>query len=642
MHGYQHENYVGEYNERNQKHGEGTLNCPEYVYKGEWFENKRQGKGICQYSSSGKVYDGQWKKDLYHGQGFLINEDLTSYEGSFIKGKKDGKGIVKLQDGTIYYDGSFKDGLFDGIGILTIPRLNYRYEGDFLFGKKSGGGVESFANGSQYKGSFVNGFKHGYGTFARNTGYTYNGEWQFGVKQGYGVEFNNPNPDAVVKEEFKEGFLYEGEFWNGKKNGIGKLMNTIGDFYYGRFIDNNKEGVGFEYMAEEKTFSLFIYEEGKKKEKLDTDFGEEIPGYLNGYHWELERMYKKKFKYKEVLFNDVKIDYYYYFKEENLKDITDLRVQEPRFLALEEMNLKAEFSYEVNEDQTDVVPKRDYNISQFYNRKFDLRLKAVYNTPKVMTGKIFNNQLISFLTDLIRKKEHLKYVINFYSSKNHRFYCFWMYLTNYNLLQKYPIAVNDIVPISIDGLNLFSQLEDTKNIMLPMLEKVWSKYVFINKIEKKLRGRYIDRILLAFLGAPCQKYKISQIPEDNDIEFLKKIVNTRIPAKSDYQLLAKKLNELGKFEEEENEEFDLEFFQGMQDQNQSKEKVREEKIQEILGGYSPYVYAYPRKGSTHKGMVRRNPNELFIVKEIIQVKIKFYIFFKFFSNFSKLNFVYFC
>lgn len=86
-------------------------------------------------------------------------------------------------------------------------------------------------------------------------------------------------------------------------------------------------------------------------------------------------------------------------------------------------------------------------------------------------------------------------------------------MKDHKRLQKYPIAVDDKMPITEEGMNLFTQLENSTNCVLSILEKTWNKYVFLNNLGDTLTGRYIDKIMLAFLGAPCQNYNINLLKE---------------------------------------------------------------------------------------------------------------------------------
>eukprot|EP01031_Cornospumella_fuschlensis_P039314 gene39314-47851_t len=61
--------YVGDRNDKGQKHGRGkTVFGNNEIYEGEYFEDKRHGYGKYTYDN-GEVYDGQWKDGKKHGKG---------------------------------------------------------------------------------------------------------------------------------------------------------------------------------------------------------------------------------------------------------------------------------------------------------------------------------------------------------------------------------------------------------------------------------------------------------------------------------------------------------------------------------------------------------------------------------------------
>jgi hypothetical protein len=73
----------------------------------------KSGYGIINLVN-GEKYEGEWKKDLYHGNGRLETEN-SKYEGSFEMGKKQGQGKDYFSNGDMYV-GFFVDGKLDGKG----------------------------------------------------------------------------------------------------------------------------------------------------------------------------------------------------------------------------------------------------------------------------------------------------------------------------------------------------------------------------------------------------------------------------------------------------------------------------------------------------------------------------------------------
>ena len=83
-------------------------------YKGEYKDNKPNGKGI-KYYSNGNIL----------------------YEGNFINGKFDGKGKYYYDNG-MYFIGEYKNGLRNGKGIQYYKNGNILFEGDWIDDKRDG------------------------------------------------------------------------------------------------------------------------------------------------------------------------------------------------------------------------------------------------------------------------------------------------------------------------------------------------------------------------------------------------------------------------------------------------------------------------------------------------------------------------
>jgi hypothetical protein len=100
----------------------------------------------------------------------------------------------------------------------------------------------------------------------------------------------------------------------------------------------------------------------------------------------------------------------------------------------------------------------------------------------------------------------LKKMVHLYTNHDNGFYCFWMFWDIDNLIQRYPLVVDRNLATNLNTAhNMFCQIAESQDITLTILEKVWFKYVLFSKI--KSTGRYVDRILFAFLGQPTMKIK---------------------------------------------------------------------------------------------------------------------------------------
>ena len=123
-------------------------------------------------------------------------------------------------------------------------------------------------------------------------------------------------------------------------------------------------------------------------------------------------------------------------------------------------------------------------------------------------SKVHDEQLFAFIHTLMKRPEDVAQVISDFTKVSKNFFVFNMYFEVQKFIQQYLVAVDDFVPISSDGSNLFCQFDKGVNVLLPLLEKSWDKYVFLGEMRKSLYGkRYIEKVLLAYLGAPCIKLK---------------------------------------------------------------------------------------------------------------------------------------
>jgi hypothetical protein len=96
---------------------------------------KMNSLGLCRFKS-GIEYIGEWSDGEFSGQGTLSRKDesgnvISRYTGNFSKYKFNGKGLY--QDALFVYDGEFKDNLFDGQGKLILNNNSY-YSGTWAKG----------------------------------------------------------------------------------------------------------------------------------------------------------------------------------------------------------------------------------------------------------------------------------------------------------------------------------------------------------------------------------------------------------------------------------------------------------------------------------------------------------------------------
>ena len=144
--------YKGEFMD-GEKSGKGEEDSNEGFFEGNYYHDKKNGKGKMIYKLTGDIYEGDYKNDLFDGQGHYIWK---------ITGQQ--------------YTGDYKEGLMHGKGLFEYSEGEY-YKGDFVNGKKEGQGELHMGNGRVYIGPFVNGRPNGVGIF--DNGFNFKGEAEF-------------------------------------------------------------------------------------------------------------------------------------------------------------------------------------------------------------------------------------------------------------------------------------------------------------------------------------------------------------------------------------------------------------------------------------------------------------------------------
>jgi hypothetical protein len=127
----------------------------------------------------GQLYQGQWVDDFHseeamkHGSG-ILHVPLTTghlvYRGEFFLNKKHGRGVMEWEDGR-QYQGQFLDDDFHGEGVMKWPD-GRQYIGQYANGRKEGAGTCYFPDGSTYRGQFHKGKRHGEIVYVKADGST--------------------------------------------------------------------------------------------------------------------------------------------------------------------------------------------------------------------------------------------------------------------------------------------------------------------------------------------------------------------------------------------------------------------------------------------------------------------------------------
>jgi hypothetical protein len=180
---------------------------------------QRTGYGVYVSKSTQSTYTGQFRKNLRHGYGILINVQFGKYAGEFVDDKKHGIGTLILSDASSYH-GGFANGYFQGKGTLC-ERSGAVYVGDWKLGLRDGEGMETTPNGRVYKGHFKHGKREGTGTLLEKNGgkIIYTGEWRDCKYNGEGILVTRIKSKTSYHEQMK----FEGSFKDDKKHGYGVL-----------------------------------------------------------------------------------------------------------------------------------------------------------------------------------------------------------------------------------------------------------------------------------------------------------------------------------------------------------------------------------------------------------------------------------
>lgn len=199
------------------------------IYEGDWVDGKRTGKGRIIWPC-GKEYKGEFSKNDCGDNGPLKGENRNIYIGNWKNSKKDGRGTVKYADGAVL-EGCWSNGVLRS-------------------------GVSRFANGDVYTGDFKRSLFHRKGeSIALNDEITYEGDWVNGKMTGKGSMIwpSGTNYEAKVSEIFahgngtytwKDGSVYIGNWRNNERGAKGIMKWANGDVFDGCWWNGERHGSG--------------------------------------------------------------------------------------------------------------------------------------------------------------------------------------------------------------------------------------------------------------------------------------------------------------------------------------------------------------------------------------------------------------
>ena len=149
------------------------------------------------------TYEGWWKNGKKHGHGTLTSLDGYKYVGEFMYGARHGVGVAISRSIGENYFGDFRNDLYDGQGTLFYENGDW-YIGQWKEGRKHGEGTLTLSNGDQYVGKWKEGLKHGLGTQTLEQGQKINlviGEWRSG-RPWDAIAYRYTGEDALIYEDF--------------------------------------------------------------------------------------------------------------------------------------------------------------------------------------------------------------------------------------------------------------------------------------------------------------------------------------------------------------------------------------------------------------------------------------------------------
>eukprot|EP00347_Sterkiella_histriomuscorum_P005372 403356865 len=195
------------------------------VYRGEWNEDKPQGKGIYYHHHSHLIIEGSFKDgkpDHQQGNFKIRYENGDVYEGNMLAKKKSGKGKLYYINGDIY-EGEWLLDKREGKGKFYIKSEDIQIDGQFV-------------NDEVQSGKMIDKIGNVYITQEDNTDHNNHGRFVKGKLHG------------KVKIDFSNSNVFVGYFLDGKRSGMGKMIyNDL------RMIQDEQE-IELQRLQQEKQF----------------------------------------------------------------------------------------------------------------------------------------------------------------------------------------------------------------------------------------------------------------------------------------------------------------------------------------------------------------------------------------------------
>jgi hypothetical protein len=156
------------------------------TYEGDFVNDRRTGRGVLIFPSktsndAATTYVGEFKDDLFNGEGTMTFKSGASYVGHWLNGKRNGQGRYSALSGETY-DGDWLEDQKSGRGEHVLAKTNnpaalIRYVGDFRENAPNGRGTLTWGNGAEYVGEVQDAHAHGYGELRRPDGSNVKGKF---------------------------------------------------------------------------------------------------------------------------------------------------------------------------------------------------------------------------------------------------------------------------------------------------------------------------------------------------------------------------------------------------------------------------------------------------------------------------------
>lgn len=204
-------------------------------YTGEFKDGAFSGFGTL-LQTSGISYTGTWINGRRNGRGKLVLADGGTYEGDFVNDRRTGHGILIFPpktstDAAMTYVGEFKDDIFNGEGTMTF-KSGASYVGNWSNGKRNGRGRYSAPSGETYDGDWLEDQKAGRGehVLAKTNNPS--------ALIRYVGDFRENAPNGRGTLTWGNGAEYVGEVQDARAHGHGELRRPDGSFVKGQFDKN--------------------------------------------------------------------------------------------------------------------------------------------------------------------------------------------------------------------------------------------------------------------------------------------------------------------------------------------------------------------------------------------------------------------